>query len=86
VLARLCDTPQTVPTRPRRKRACQALSFEPPYTRSVSPGDWRGVQLEKGRRAADLVIGYSWSNTSPALKLFLSRPDQLMVQATSQLH
>ncbi|MHC8381080.1 LysR substrate-binding domain-containing protein [Pseudomonas sp. LB3P14] len=62
----------------------RGLALMPAYAKDLLPPsvDWR--PLEGEAPTIDLAVGYSKSNTSPILKLFLSRLDELM--APNQKH
>ena len=61
----------------------RGLALMPEYANNLLPWSVVSRPLEGETPTIDLVIGYSKSNTSPVLKLFLSRADELMMHATS---
>ena len=58
----------------------RGLALMPAYARNLLPWSVVSRPLEGEAPTIDLVIGYSKSNTSPTLKLFLSRVDELTGQ------
>jgi LysR family transcriptional regulator, hca operon transcriptional activator len=56
----------------------RGLALMPEYANNLLPWSVVSRPLEGDAPTVDLVIGYSRSNTSPVLKLFLSRVDALM--------
>jgi len=54
----------------------------PEYANNLLPWSVVSRPLEGDAPTVDLVISYSKSNTSPALKLFLSREEELMVRGS----
>ena len=61
----------------------RGLALMPEYANNLLPWSVVSRPLEGETPTIDLVIGYSKSNTSPVLKLFLSRADELMMHAAS---
>jgi LysR family hca operon transcriptional activator len=61
------------------------LALMPAYAKNLLPWSVVSRPLEGEAPTIDLVIGYSKSNKSPALKLFLSRADELVTRASSGL-
>jgi LysR family hca operon transcriptional activator len=61
----------------------RGLALMPEYATNLLPGSVVSRPLEGDAPTIDLVIGYSRSNTSPVLKLFLSRADELTAHATT---
>jgi LysR family hca operon transcriptional activator len=59
----------------------RGLALMPEYANNLLPWSVVSRPLEGDVPTIDLVIGYSRSNASPVLKLFLSRADELMVHA-----
>ncbi|CAN7751812.1 LysR family transcriptional regulator [Caballeronia sp. LjRoot31] len=57
----------------------RGLALMPEYANNLLPWSVVSRPLEGDAPTIDLVIGYSRSNASPVLKLFLSRADELMV-------
>jgi LysR family hca operon transcriptional activator len=55
----------------------------PEYANNLLPWSVVSRPLEGETPTVDLVIGYSRSNTSAILKLFLSRADELMMHAAT---
>lgn len=58
----------------------RGLALMPAYARNLLPWSVVSRPLEGEAPTIDLVIGYSKSNTSPTLKLFRSRVDELTGQ------
>jgi LysR family hca operon transcriptional activator len=56
----------------------RGLALMPEYANNLLPWSVVSRPLEGDAPTIDLVIGYSRSNTSPVLKYFLSRADELM--------
>jgi LysR family transcriptional regulator, hca operon transcriptional activator len=61
----------------------RGLALMPEYAKNLLPWSVVSRPLEGDAPAIDLVVGYSRSNTSPVLKLFLSRADELMESRAS---
>jgi LysR family hca operon transcriptional activator len=61
----------------------RGLALMPEYANNLLPWSVVSRPLEGDAPTIDLVIGYSKSNTSAVLKLFLSRADELTVLATA---
>jgi len=59
----------------------RGLALMPEYANNLLPWSVVSRPLEGDVPTIDLVIGYSRSNASPVLKLFLSRAGELMVHA-----
>jgi LysR family hca operon transcriptional activator len=57
----------------------RGLALMPEYANNLLPWSVVSRPLEGETPTIDLVIGYSRSNTSPVLKLFLSRADELVM-------
>jgi len=57
----------------------RGLALMPEYANNLLPWSVVSRPLEGDVPTIDLVIGYSRSNASPVLKLFLSRADELMM-------
>ena len=55
----------------------RGLALMPAYAKNLLPWSVVSRPLEGEAPTIDLAVGYSRSNTSPILKLFLSRVDQL---------
>jgi LysR family hca operon transcriptional activator len=56
----------------------RGLALMPAYAKNLLPGSVVSRPLEGEAPTIDLAVGYSKSNTSPILKLFLSRLDELV--------
>jgi len=56
----------------------RGLALMPEYANNLLPWSVVSRPLEGEAPTVDLVIGYSKANTSPVLKLFLSRADELV--------
>jgi LysR family transcriptional regulator, hca operon transcriptional activator len=61
----------------------RGLALMPEYANNLLPWSVVSRPLEGDPPTIDLAIGYSRSNTSPVLKLFLSRAEELTTQAAS---
>ena len=61
----------------------RGLALMPEYANNLLPWSVVSRPLEGDAPTIDLVIGYSRSNASPVLKLFLSRADELMVHTAT---
>ena len=57
----------------------RGLALMPEYANNLLPWSVVSRPLEGEAPTIDLVIGYSKSNTSAVLKLFLSRADELLM-------
>jgi LysR family hca operon transcriptional activator len=57
----------------------RGLALMPAYAKNLLPWSVVSRPLEGEAPTIDITVGYSKSNTSPTLKLFLSRLDELMV-------
>lgn len=64
----------------------RGLSLMPAYAKNLLPGSVVSRPLEGDAPTIDLAVGYSKSNTSPTLKLFLSRVDELIARGTPKAH
>ncbi|RKR36935.1 LysR substrate-binding domain-containing protein [Paraburkholderia sp. BL17N1] len=62
----------------------RGLALMPEYATNLLPWSVVSRPLEGETPTVDLVIGYSRSNTSPVLKLFLSRADELLAHASGE--
>jgi LysR family transcriptional regulator, hca operon transcriptional activator len=56
----------------------RGLALMPAYAKNLLPGSVVSRPLEGEAPTIDIAVGYSESNASPILKLFLSRLDELM--------
>jgi LysR family hca operon transcriptional activator len=61
------------------------LALMPAYAKNLLPRSVVSRPLEGEAPVIDLVIGYSKSNASPTLKLFLSRTDELVTRVSKGL-
>src|SRR6202047_3067545 len=61
----------------------RGLALMPAYAKNLLPWSVVSRPLEGEAPTIDLAVGYSKANTSPILKLFLSRVDALIPKATS---
>jgi LysR family transcriptional regulator, hca operon transcriptional activator len=61
----------------------RGLALMPEYANNLLPWSVVSRPLEGDAPTIDLVVGYSRSNTSPVLKLFLSRAEELTAQFTT---
>jgi LysR family transcriptional regulator, hca operon transcriptional activator len=57
----------------------RGLALMPAYAKNLLPRSVVSRPLKGEAPTIDLVIGYHKANTSPTLKLFLSRADELVV-------
>jgi LysR family transcriptional regulator, hca operon transcriptional activator len=64
----------------------RGLALMPAYAKNLLPWSVVSRPLEGEAPTIDLVVGYSKANTSPILKLFLSRMDELIGFAPPPLH
>src|SRR5438132_3877823 len=62
------------------------LSLMPAYAKNLLPRSVVSRPLQGDVPTIDLVIGYSRANTSPTLKLFLSRVDELIARGAQKAH
>jgi LysR family transcriptional regulator, hca operon transcriptional activator len=62
----------------------RGLALMPEYANNLLPWSVVSRPLEGVAPAIDLVVGYSRSNTSPVLKLFLSRADELQADVAAR--
>jgi LysR family transcriptional regulator, hca operon transcriptional activator len=62
----------------------RGLALMPEYANNLLPWSVVSRPLEGDAPTVDLVIGYSRANTSPILKLFLSRAEELTAQFTTR--
>jgi LysR family hca operon transcriptional activator len=60
------------------------LSLMPAYAKNLLPSSVVSRPLEGDAPTIDLAIGYSKANTSPTLKLFLSRVDDLIARVVEK--
>ena len=58
----------------------RGLALRPAYARNLLPPSVVSRRLEGEAPTIDVAVGYRKSNTSPILKLFLSRLDELVGQ------
>ena len=56
----------------------RGLALMPAYAKNLLPSSVVSRPLEGEAPTIDVAVGYSKSNTSPILKLFLSRLDELV--------
>jgi LysR family hca operon transcriptional activator len=61
----------------------RGLALMPAYAKNLLPWSVVSRPLEDEAPTIDVAVGYSKANTSPILKLFLSRVDALIPKATS---
>jgi len=62
----------------------RGLSLMPAYAKNLLPGSVVSRPLEGNVPTIDLAVGYSKANTSPTLKLFLSRVDEMIARAAQK--
>jgi LysR family transcriptional regulator, hca operon transcriptional activator len=63
----------------------RGVALLPAYAQNFLPWSVISRPLEGDVPTIDLVIGYSNSNTSPILKLFLSRTDDLIARVSQKI-
>src|ERR1700687_3787866 len=63
-----------------------AVALLPAYPSNLLPWSVTSRPLQGEAPTIDLVVGYSKANTSPILKLFLSRIDELNARISSKAH
>jgi len=63
----------------------RGIALLPAYARNFLPWSVVSRPLEGVAPTIDLVIGYSNANTSPILKLFLSRADELVARVSQRV-
>jgi LysR family hca operon transcriptional activator len=64
----------------------RGLALMPAYAKNLLPSSVVSRPLEGDAPTIDLAIGYSKANTSPTLKLFLSRVDELIARGAKKAH
>ena len=64
----------------------RGVALLPAYAQNFLPGSVTSRPLKGDVPTIDLVIGYSNTNTSPILKLFLSRVDDLIARVSQKAH
>jgi LysR family hca operon transcriptional activator len=64
----------------------RGLSLMPAYAKNLLPRSVVSRPLEGDVPTIDLAIGYSKANTSPTLKLFLSRVDELIARGAQKAY
>jgi LysR family transcriptional regulator, hca operon transcriptional activator len=64
----------------------RGLALLPAYAKNLLPGSVISRPLLGDVPTVDLVVGYSKTNTSPVLKLFLSRIDDLIARVSNKTH
>jgi len=62
----------------------RGLALMPAYAKNLLPASVVSRPLEGDAPTIDLAVGYSKANTSPTLKLFLSRVDELIARGTKK--
>lgn len=62
------------------------VALLPAYARNLLPASLTSRPLQGDVPTIDLVVGYSKTNTSPILKLFLSRIDDLIDRVAKKIH
>jgi LysR family transcriptional regulator, hca operon transcriptional activator len=62
------------------------VALLPAYARNLLPSSLVSRPLQGDVPTIDLVVGYSKTNTSPILKLFLSRIDELIARVSKKTH
>jgi LysR family hca operon transcriptional activator len=64
----------------------RGIALLPAYARNFLPWSVISRPLKGEAPTIDLVLGYSTANTSPILKLFLSRVDDLVGRVSQRVH
>jgi LysR family transcriptional regulator, hca operon transcriptional activator len=64
----------------------RGVALLPAYARNLLPSSLTSRPLQGDAPTIDLVVGYSKANTSPILKLFLSRIDDLIARVSKKIH
>jgi LysR family transcriptional regulator, hca operon transcriptional activator len=64
----------------------RGVALLPAYARNLLPPSLTSRSLQGDAPTIDLVVGYSKTNTSPILKLFLSRIDDLIARVSKKTH
>jgi LysR family hca operon transcriptional activator len=64
----------------------RGVALLPAYARNLLPASLSSRPLQGDVPTIDLVVGYSKTNTSPILKLFLSRIDDLIARVSKKTH
>ena len=64
----------------------RGVALLPAYARNLLPSSLVSRPLQGDVPTIDLVVGYSKTNTSPILKLFLSRIDDLIARVSKKTH
>ena len=64
----------------------RGVALLPAYARNLLPSSLISRLLQGDVPTIDLVVGYSKTNTSPILKLFLSRIDDLIARVSKKTH
>src|SRR5882724_10758638 len=62
----------------------RGVALLPAYARNLLPSSLTSRPLQGGAPTIDLVVGYSRMNTSPILKLFLARIDDLIARVSKE--
>ena len=64
----------------------RGIALLPAYAQNLLPRSVISRPLRGDVPTIDLVVGYSKTNTSPILKLFLSRIDELIARVSKKTH
>ena len=64
----------------------RGVALLPAYAQKMLPSSVISRPLRGDVPTIDLVVGYSKMNTSPILKLFLSRIDDLIARVSKKTH
>jgi len=64
----------------------RGVALLPAYAQNLLPRSVISRPLRGEVPTIDLVVGYSKTNTSPILKLFLSRIDDLIARVSKKTH
>ena len=62
----------------------RGVALLPAYARNFLPGSVTSRPIRGDAPTIDLVVGYNKANTSPILKLFLSRMDELVARVSEE--
>jgi LysR family hca operon transcriptional activator len=62
----------------------RGVAFLPAYARNFLPWSVISRPIKGDGPTIDLVVGYDKSNTSPILRLFLSRLDELIARVSKK--
>ena len=63
----------------------RGVALLPAYARNFLPRSVTSRPIRGDAPTIDLVVGYNKANTSPILKLFLSRMDELIARVSKRI-